>query len=182
MNATEQMVKTMLEQRGFRVLRNGWPDFLCIRKHVKQQGGYFDGNPAMTEVLGLMAVEVKGSKDKLSESQLEVHKALRAVRIPVYVVRTPLDGENGFRTRHSLTSGEISHFTDSVTKARTKAKALQTEIDRLQSQLAELNAQMDSAAGVIGDAQAVLEETHNKPSDPLAEHEEVKGWVIPGET
>jgi hypothetical protein len=178
MNGTERMVKDMLEQRGFRVLRNGWPDFLCLRKHVKKQGIYFDGTPALTEVYGLMAVEVKSPKDALSETQREVHKALWAVRIPVFVVRPPLDGSTGFKTRHFLTGGEITAFSDSVTSAKVKAEALQAQINCLQSQLAEINTRMDAASSVIGDARAALEEAVT-PSSHQVEYEEVRTWRLP---
>lgn len=30
MNEFEDKVKHYLEQRGYEVIRNGWPDFLCV--------------------------------------------------------------------------------------------------------------------------------------------------------
>jgi hypothetical protein len=73
MNKLEKSVKETLEQQGFRVLRNGWPDFLCVR--VDHRG------------MGLVAVEVKSDYGRISDEQLEIHAALRAARIPVFVVR-----------------------------------------------------------------------------------------------
>jgi hypothetical protein len=43
MNGAERTVKAMLEERGYRVLRNGWPDFLCVRKYIKNNGKFWDG-------------------------------------------------------------------------------------------------------------------------------------------
>jgi Holliday junction resolvase len=69
MNKLERAVKEVLEQQGFDVLRNGWPDFLCVRGR------------------GLMAVEVKSDYGRISDEQLKIYEALRAANIPVFVVR-----------------------------------------------------------------------------------------------
>jgi hypothetical protein len=38
MNKNEEAVKLLLEAQGFKVLRNGWPDFLCIRRGDEKCG------------------------------------------------------------------------------------------------------------------------------------------------
>lgn len=75
MNETEKRVFNKLEKH-FRVLRNGWPDFLC-------------GNSQ-----GICGVEVKHN-DKVRPNQQEMHDLLRRGGVPTYVVRLS-DFRRGF--------------------------------------------------------------------------------------
>jgi len=75
MNPLEKEIATSLEAAGWKVLRNGWPDFLCWRE---------EGNEKK-----VMCVEVKASKDKVRESQVTNHALLSGVGLPVYVLRSP---------------------------------------------------------------------------------------------
>jgi hypothetical protein len=177
MNLFEQNVKKMLEDRGFRVIRNGWPDFLCLRKHVKQQGVFSSGKPNFVERYGLMGVEVKSRSDRLSATQIEVHKALQAARIPVFVVRPDDFNDERFRTRHFLTGGEIGHFSDGIERARREAEHLQSEIDHLHRRLHELRGMMEAASTYLGDAGEILEQLDYGAE--LVEHEEVDSWPLP---
>ena len=61
MNKHEKEFKEELEAKGYKVLRNGWPDFLVQ-------------NP---EGRVTYAVELKYGDDKLSAPQKEMHRALR---------------------------------------------------------------------------------------------------------
>lgn len=70
MNGFEEAVREELEDSGWTVYRNGWPDFLCRRK----KGHDFE----------YKAVEVKTVKDRLRSNQYEVLMAL-ADLIPVSV-------------------------------------------------------------------------------------------------
>jgi hypothetical protein len=72
----EYSVKKTLEAQGWRVLRNGWPDFFCFQFET-------DGT------LQFMAVEVKESNDRVSPAQEHMHQALIAARVPVYIIRKP---------------------------------------------------------------------------------------------
>jgi hypothetical protein len=71
MNEIERAIKQMLEQRGFRALRNGWPDFLCIKDTLGPVRNFtgWDGQPTaqVEKIKGICAVEVKSVKDKLTE-------------------------------------------------------------------------------------------------------------------
>src|ERR1700738_1484046 len=149
MNKLEESVKKMLEIRGFSVLRSGWPDFLCTRRYTKQlPGTNITGEPVFVDEYGVMGVEVKSAKDKLTPTQETVHKVLRAARIPIFVVR-PGDMPK-FKTRHFLTIGEITHFKDGVGRARVEAKRVQQQIEQLQTRLRDLHDDMERASTIIG--------------------------------
>jgi hypothetical protein len=64
----ENRVAEDYRRRGFKVLRRGWPDFLCISP---------DGD--------VVAVEVKSMSDALSPAQKEMHAALRDAGVEVVV-------------------------------------------------------------------------------------------------
>lgn len=74
MNAYELWLKQKLEEKGWTVLRNGWPDFLCFK------GDLFKP----TEVL---AVEGKRGTQLLTYDQLQIHTILRAAGVPCEVLR-----------------------------------------------------------------------------------------------
>lgn len=67
MNSTEQLVQRSLKEDGWTVLRNGWPDFLCIKD---------------SEVIG---VEVKPWRPLLSIQQHATHKALSVCGLKTFV-------------------------------------------------------------------------------------------------
>ena len=73
MNDLEKQVKNFLERNEWEVIRNGWPDFLCIKESEFKAA--------------VMAIEVKSSTDKLSENQLLIHKILKKAGIAVYVIK-----------------------------------------------------------------------------------------------
>ena len=74
------------EKRGYRVLKNGWPDFLAYRE--------IDGK------LEVVAVEVKAGTDTVKPEQRENHKILHQLGIPVdvYWVESPASGTPHFGT------------------------------------------------------------------------------------
>jgi hypothetical protein len=123
MNISEKTVKDELERRGFAVYRNGWPDFLAVKRI---DGGSLNGR------LGVMGIEVKNKGDKLSESQTIIHRVLRQARLPIHVV-SPLEvKEASLSSRSLLTQGDIDYV-------RTTANSISVEIERLQKQLQDLN-------------------------------------------
>ena len=122
MNASETAVKNELERRGFKVYRNGWPDFLAVKK--------LDGK--FREHLGVMGIEVKNNGDKLSEAQTVIHRVLRQARLPVHVVSALAVQEASLSARSLLTQGDMDY-------ARSAAKSIAEEIERLQKKLTELN-------------------------------------------
>lgn len=84
MNANEQAFVERLESDGWTVLRNGWPDFLCVKgKHVK-------------------AIELKYNTDTVRPNQTENHQALRLAGLTVEVKRITngaCEGEQQVRLR-----------------------------------------------------------------------------------
>ena len=69
----EDALAVLYEKEGWTVLRNGWPDFLCVRK--RQEGGF-----------DLMGVEVKAKGDKLRANQ-KLNLAALSLVMPVYEVQ-----------------------------------------------------------------------------------------------
>ena len=83
MNSNEQKVAEYLQKkRGFRVIRRGWPDFLCVRQEYNKITKSYTGRFS-----GIVAVEVKAGKDRLSEDQAIVHAVLKLAGIPTYVLK-----------------------------------------------------------------------------------------------
>jgi hypothetical protein len=74
-NSLETRVRKILERRGFTVLQNGWPDFLCYKIES------FDNTSQA------FCVEAKDGCGVVSESQRHSHEVLKWLGIPVYVVR-----------------------------------------------------------------------------------------------
>jgi len=70
MNSTELEVKKRLEDAGYTVYANGWPDFFAVRN------GEF------------LAVEVKGGKDCRKLAQRRMHALLESVGIRVVTLRS----------------------------------------------------------------------------------------------
>ena len=68
MKPTEQLVYDLLTQQGWRVIRNGWPDFLCVR----------DGM--------VKAVEVKGAFTTIPKHQRENRAALQMAGLTVEII------------------------------------------------------------------------------------------------
>lgn len=64
----EKRVKDILNEHGITVLKEGTPDFLCVK----------DGK--------LCFIEVKSRRDKLSKEQKAYHKVLKEHGLKVYVV------------------------------------------------------------------------------------------------
>jgi hypothetical protein len=69
----EDKVAGYFKEEGWEVLRNGWPDLLCVRP---RKGGGYD----------LMAVEVKSKRDKLRDNQKR-NLAMLSTVMPVREVR-----------------------------------------------------------------------------------------------
>src|SRR5438094_498260 len=95
MNALETKISDALAKRGWPVIRRGWPDFLIYREG--QAGQY-----------RVAAVEVKSDSDHLSEQQEEMHRVLRAVGLPVHVLRPDFVNKRrmGGKTCAVLTASE----------------------------------------------------------------------------
>lgn len=65
-NELEKKVRAAYEAKGWTVLRDGWPDFLCIRKRA-------DGT------IELSGVEVKSKNDLLRDNQKKMLASLSTV-------------------------------------------------------------------------------------------------------
>jgi hypothetical protein len=64
---SELRVRDWLRRSGFRVLRNGWPDFLAIKAN------------------SIMTVEVKSGIDRISAEQFQMQSALRLGGVPTVI-------------------------------------------------------------------------------------------------
>ena len=61
-------------KRGWKVYRNGWPDFLVIRETRHKQ-------------VQALAIEFKAKGDQMRPAQVEMHGALKTVGLPVHVLK-----------------------------------------------------------------------------------------------
>ncbi len=77
MNEGEQKLHNALTQKKWKVLRNGWPDFLVIKT---------PNDPSKRR--SAMAIEFKNKKtgDKLSSAQKEMHEAFKILGIPIHIM------------------------------------------------------------------------------------------------
>ena len=69
MSPAEQVIAKRLKAEGWTVMKQGWPDFLCVRGDE------------------IKAVEVKLKGDRLSASQIENHRILRIAGISVEIAK-----------------------------------------------------------------------------------------------
>jgi hypothetical protein len=74
LNPHEQAVADELRADGWKVLRNGWPDFLATRGDE------------------VRLIEVKSPGDSLRVEQKRLHRALRTLGIEVELVRPKIEG------------------------------------------------------------------------------------------
>lgn len=85
MNKSEIEAREQLIQEGWKVLRNGWPDFLCTR--------------IVNGEMEFMAVEVKFNGDTLREEQLFVKEFFRLINIPYRVISVGKKHSKPLQTR-----------------------------------------------------------------------------------
>jgi len=160
MNAREIQVKLKLQQKGFTVLRNGWPDFLCIRTTTRKlPGTSANGDPAFEDIRGACAVEVKSRTDQLSPEQQAVRRVLQSARIPVYVVR-PDDIDDAIHTskrRLFLTSEEIRNLHSLAEQAHIRSMQLKAEIKQLDEQVQNIVDMIGEAGAVLSQSASCLE-------------------------
>lgn len=134
MNAYEQSIINALRKNGWKVLDRGWPDLLVWRE------GRCRGS------VRVGAVEIKRGKDKLRPEQDAVHKVLRAIGLPVQVVREDF-----------LANLRISK-TSAVLTAEDKAK-LQSDLNFAKCEMLRLQAIIDNLSGDIGQLGVIFEPT-----------------------
>jgi hypothetical protein len=123
-NATEQKAKDLLEKLGWRVLRNGWPDFLCES----------DAGKGYCKVVG---VEIKSPSDRLSSEQQLMHSALLRIGIPIFTLCpdhiTELEVEKRpivqLETRQAV-HVSITHIEARLRDAKTLANQLEFELQQ----------------------------------------------------
>ncbi|MDP7305989.1 MAG: VRR-NUC domain-containing protein, partial [Pirellulaceae bacterium] len=78
-----------MQKRGWRVFRNGWPDFLVLDKNTAKG----------------CAIEFKAKGDQIRPAQTEMHAALQELGIPTHIVREDfVDGLKKARTGFFMAS------------------------------------------------------------------------------
>jgi len=102
------------------VYRNGWPDFLVV------------GNDGVG-----FALECKQGKDRLSDEQKKMHKALSAFGIDVAVVR-PEDV-----TEHINYKGPMVMTSKSLTQLKREVKTMMWDFEYRHGQLLGLRREID---------------------------------------
>lgn len=71
-NKNEEQIKTKMEGKGYKVLRGGWPDFLCFKTIGE-------------EITDIRGIEVKAGADKLSYEQQIIKRIFKQLLIPYEV-------------------------------------------------------------------------------------------------
>jgi len=157
MNNFEKEVQEYFQADGWTVLRNGWPDFFCL-KIVQQSYG--------APEIKLSAVEVKRGADKLSMAQEAMHKALRQAGIPVWVIR-PKDLVKKKR------SGRI-HNSRQVTAFDTySAKHIANIVDGYELKLKEIILKIEQRLSTLDSFRETVENcgaAFDSPSDAERKH------------
>jgi hypothetical protein len=125
MNANEKLIADKLARKGFTIIDKGWPDFLCVKKQ------YVNGQKVYEYATsGVMCVEVKAGKDKLSDAQKSVHAILKNIGLPVYTIHTDMLVEKRtFNTRRFITHDELRSAKAQLHDLQRKADELQRIID-----------------------------------------------------
>jgi|ETNvirnome_2_130_1030620.scaffolds.fasta_scaffold06422_2 hypothetical protein len=89
MNTKETLLYEAMQKRGWRVFRNGWPDFLVLDKNTAKG----------------CAIEFKAKGDQIRPAQTEMHAALQELGIPTHIVREDfVDGLKKARTGFFMAS------------------------------------------------------------------------------
>jgi len=131
MNGSEIHVATLYRNAGWKMLRNGWPDYLATRTVA----GRFEAR----------GVEVKGPSDDLRFEQKEMHEALARSGMAVDVVKVDAAGDvNGFglvtkwerpRSKRWRSPEQIAASMKKALATRARNKAAATEAARLAGEL-----------------------------------------------
>jgi hypothetical protein len=142
MNSNEQIVADYLSKKGHRVIRRGWPDFLCVKQQYNRILKEYTGNFS-----GVLAVEVKSGRDQLSEDQKIVHAVLKLAGIPTYTIR-PEDMDK------ALAPGRLKLWsTEEVNRIQQRIYALEAQAAASQKEMADLR-------GLINDCAILFDETN----------------------
>lgn len=157
-NSNEAIVADVLKRRGFEVYSRGWPDFLCVKKGWDQQT-----RTRTDDFVGLMAVEVKAGNDRLSDAQATIHRALRSVGVPVYVLRP--------EHVSTLKRRELTHLTFTTTNELRDATKRLGELEIRHNQIArecrDLRASITTGTALLEPSLCLVSENPNFPP-PLA--------------
>lgn len=113
MTAAEKRVAYDLRKAGWRVLKRGWPDFLCIRS-------FFGDEPE------IVAVEVKSPKDKVTLAQQRMHRVLLKAGVKTYVYHCDDPTVPGTNISFRFTEEDIAI----ITALRDKMNLSVTEVLR----------------------------------------------------
>jgi len=122
MNQAETAVAKFLEERGWTVCRNGWPDLLAFQTY--RDGVRMDNSRTM-------AIEVKHGRDKLSDAQKACHQVLARAGIPVHVIR-PDDLAAAANKR-----GALMFSTRTVREIKSQIDALEKRMKSCEEEISE---------------------------------------------
>lgn len=113
LNNAESEIADLMEKRGWKLHRGGWPDFLCEK----------DG--------AVMALEVKASSDTLSRRQKRIFKVLESIGIEVCVIEPdwlkPLNWKDFLKYRRKLKERR-KPFTRWTSSGHPQTKRLRQQV------------------------------------------------------
>ena len=138
MNSYEQAVfDNLTKRRGFRVLRNGWPDFLVLNKD---------------ETRGF-ALELKKGTDKLSSEQIEMHKALARFGILTFTAKDDFDVLLRKHGRILLVPADVARLQEQKRVMEETAWQVEALKARVDHEIEELKYAMDTLLVLFSESQ-----------------------------
>jgi hypothetical protein len=108
MTTSELAFAESMDRRGWRFLKNGWPDFLFY-------------NPVVSKSF---ACEFKAPGDRLRPEQVEMHKWLRASGLIVHVATYDFDPTSVFK-QSLMTPGSVASMKNSINKLKEEVEQQQ---------------------------------------------------------
>ena len=129
MTPSEDIAKQIFERKGFTVLRNGWPDFLC----------YKDNGFGEVRVL---CVEVKTKGDGLRPEQERMHEVLKRMGFPVSVMYEE-------DVKEFKKYGKAVALQESKEELLRKVANLESDVRNTMSNLEQLKRDLDASVVLI---------------------------------
>jgi len=113
MNKLEEIAKVYLEKQGYKVYRNGWPDFLVTDSSGKK--GF--------------CIEVKSKSDNLSTEQKNIHRFLQLLGVPTYTFKENADDATKFKGRRFITRVVCESLKERVKNVENKIYGVKHELE-----------------------------------------------------
>ena len=158
MNANEEKIKQQLERQGFKVFRNGWPDFLVLNGN---RSGF--------------AIELKTGRDSVKPEQKAIHAALAQLGIVTYVIRDNIQPVK-FKGKMLLRGEDLRKGMKQIQVLETQLKRTEHEaaviIKHMRQKIQSLKEELETTTVLLEKAVDVQEkeEDPNRRTDTMQEY------------